>query len=521
MRSRVAILTLCLMLFASPALGAGEAFGTYYEIFVASFYDSDGEGTGDLPGVLEKLDYLNDGGAGSGESLGVDGLWLMPVFPSPSYHKYDVTDYYDIDPAYGTLADFHALAQACEERGVRLLLDGVFNHTSSLHPWFRSAALSLPVPPCGQAICPLDPLCREHNPYVGYYHFTEENRADYHPVPDAPGWYYEGAFGSHMPDLALENEAVQEEILDICAFWLEQGAGGFRLDAVTHYFGGNSAQNTAFLAWLMESLRALSPDIYLVAEAWTDESGILSLYASGIPSFFNFPFGDSSGVLLQSLRSGDGAGFARKVEAWQQRLQAAAPGAVDAVFLSNHDQARSGGMLLGDLPKQKLAAALYLLLPGNAFVYYGEELGMLGSGEDPLKRQPFLWSADDPTGQTLPPEGMVYPRQIRTGAAEQWAHGDSLLRCYQNLIRVKSAYPILGRGTVVAVETENGAVALLQYAWQGEQVLVAHNLSGEPVNLPWPYGGTMVEMLPGEGSAALAEAQLLLQPFSSAVVKIR
>ena len=176
---------------------------TTYEVFVYSFCDSDGDGIGDLPGLLSKLDYINDGDPTGGEDRGMTGLWLMPVFPSNTYHKYDVTDFVGIDPSYGTLEDMDALIAACHERGMTVILDLAVNHTSTAHPWFQEAARYLRSLPSGQA------AVKEECPYVWYYQFAREQYEGYVPLPDSE-WYYEARFWSEMPDLNLTTPEVRQ-----------------------------------------------------------------------------------------------------------------------------------------------------------------------------------------------------------------------------------------------------------------------------------------------------------------------
>ncbi|MEG2018150.1 MAG: alpha-amylase family glycosyl hydrolase, partial [Clostridium sp.] len=220
-----------------------DKYKNYYEIFVGSFYDSDEDGIGDINGIIEKLDYLNDGDNKSDKDLGINGIWLMPVMPSPTYHKYDVTDYLGIDPQYGTMEDFEKLIKECNKRGVDLIIDLVLNHTSAQNPWFISAKKSLTVEPCGKDVCAYSEPCREHNKYVKYYNFSEEKLSGYHSVGMPTGWYYEGVFWDQMPDLNLDNEEVWNEIENISKFWLDKGVAGFRLDAVTSYYTGNVSKN--------------------------------------------------------------------------------------------------------------------------------------------------------------------------------------------------------------------------------------------------------------------------------------
>ena len=224
-------LCLCETAFCGTIPLEDQRCRTTYEIFVYSFCDSDADGTGDLGGVRNKLDYIQD--------LGFDQIWLMPVCPSPTYHKYDVTDYMAIDPVYGTLEDFELLVQDCHARGIRVITDLVLNHTSSQHPWFLEAAEYLKSLPEGA------PADTSACPKLDYYHFTQTPESGYAQLPDT-SWYYEARFWEGMPDLNLDSEAVHGEIRKILSFWLEEGVDGFRLDAVTSYYTGNDDQNIRF-----------------------------------------------------------------------------------------------------------------------------------------------------------------------------------------------------------------------------------------------------------------------------------
>lgn len=196
------LLAACLLVSAAPALALNNddaaLADNWYEIFVYSFADGNGDRIGDFIGLKEKLPYL--------QSLHVDGIWLMPIHPSPSYHKYDVTDYCAIDPQYGTLADFQAFLAAAHEAGIKVILDLVVNHTSSEHPWFQAARASA------------------DSPYRAYYNFSDTPKTGYNALPD--GTYFESRFVSTMPDLNLDNPQVRAEIEEIMRFWLEMGVVG-------------------------------------------------------------------------------------------------------------------------------------------------------------------------------------------------------------------------------------------------------------------------------------------------------
>lgn len=453
MRFRLAALVMALLLLV-PCASAQEAqpSGVTYEIFVMSFQDSNGDGVGDLRGIIQRLDYI--------ESLGVSRIWLMPIHPSPSYHKYDVTDYTAVDPAYGTLADFDELVAACAQRGIDVMLDLVLNHTSREHPWFQAACQAL--------------RDGADSPYLSWYHFTQGTGQ--HPVAGTD-WYYEGQFGDHMPDLNLDDPDLRAEIARIMAFWQFRGVKGFRLDAATSYYTGAPKSNAAFLRFLTDTAKANDPDCYLVAEAWTDANAILQLYESGIDSLFNFPAADQGGRLLTSALNGTGAAAAASMADWNARLRAASPTSVDAPFLTNHDLARVRGILRSDVARQKAAAMLYLLMPGAPTVYYGEELGMSGSGRDENKRLPMLWSAADDAAQCLPPADADQAQRLKDGVDVQDADPDSLLNCYRQLIALRRQAPELYRGAMTALDAGHDAVAFYRVDEGDQAVAVLVNAS--------------------------------------------
>ncbi len=462
-----------------------DAYRVFYEIYVGAYCDSNGDGIGDLKGLLSRLDHINDGDPNSAVSLGAEGIWLMPICPSPTYHKYDVMDYCDIDPQYGTLADFDALAAACKERGIALILDLVVNHTSSDHPWFKSACKSLRTPSCGQDTCTEAELCIDHNPYIDYYNFTTEPPASgYYVVPGAAPWHYECRFVNTMPDLNLDSEKVRGEIANIAKFWLERGAAGFRLDAVTSYYTGNVTRSTEFMTWFMDTCKAIDPDVYVVGEAWTDGGSILKYYESGITSLFNFPFSQSDGDIIGAVRGKQGANLARAIENWNKELREKLPHAIDAPFLTNHDNARSAGALVGKAELMKLAAATYLLMPGTPFIYYGEEIAMQGSGRDENKRTPMVWSLSDAAGQALPPSGADDVREVKAGVAEQAADSTSLLHYYIAVLRLRRAHPSLAKGAVTALDAGNDAVCAYASETVETRLVVLHNYGIEDVTIP-------------------------------------
>ena len=451
---------LVMMLLICQASAAAEdalsPSGVTYEIFVASFADSDGDGCGDLRGVIDKLDYI--------ESLGVSRIWLMPIHPSPSYHKYDVTDYYAVDPSYGTLDDFDVLTAACAARGIDVMIDLVVNHTSSEHPWFKNA--------CNALQEGID------SPVINWYNFTQGSGQ--HPV-NGTDWYYEGQFVYSMPDLNLDNDEVRAEIASIIAFWQRHGVKGFRLDACTSYYTGANGKSADFIRFVTETAKANDPDCYLVGEVWDTQQTILDMYASGIDSLFNFPAADVDGRFIKSALNGTGASCAAFMADWNARLKAVAPASVDAPFLTNHDLARVRGMVRSDAAKMKTAAMLYLLMPGYPTVYYGEELGMSGSGKDENKRQAMLWSYEDASQNCLSPADCDQAQKLKQGVDVQDADPDSLLNTYRALIALRAQAPELVHGTMTALDAGNDAVCFFRVDDGNNAVAVLVNAGSEDV----------------------------------------
>jgi glycosidase len=445
-----------------PALNiVDDKYRTTYEIFVYSFYDSDGDGIGDLQGVIDKLDYVNDGDDETFTDLGCNEIWLMPISPSPTYHKYDITDYKDIDPAYGTLDDFDKLLDACHERGVRLIIDLVLNHTSSEHQWFKDATKYLRDHPeitelydaSGNAIEDLVDKC----PYLYYYNFSKDNQSGYEKVAGTD-WYFEARFWSGMPDLNLDDDMVKEEISDITKFWLDRGVDGFRLDAVTSYYTDNDTSNIEFMTWLNDTVKGQKADAYMVGEAWTNLSRYSRYYQSGIDSFFAFELSGSESVIATVARGKKSPrAYAEAIANAEKELAQVREDYIDAPFFTNHDMARAAGYFVGRGSQNmvKMAGALNLLMGGNAFVYYGEELGMKGSGKDENKRAPMQWvSADagDLTGMCDGPKDMEKFDMIYPSLDEQAADPYSIYNYYKKAIRLRNTFPVIARGKTVPVE---------------------------------------------------------------------
>ncbi len=456
-----------------------DNYRTYYEVFVYSFCDSDGDGIGDLQGLISKLDYINDGDDSTDTDLGCNGIWLMPVNPSPTYHKYDVADYYGIDEEYGTLDDFEELLEECDKRGIKVIMDLVLNHSSSQNPWFQEAYSYL------QGLGDGNPSVEEC-PYFDYYHFTKEQGGGYYAV-EGTDWYYEAQFWSEMPDLNLDCEALREEISQITGYWLDMGVGGFRLDAVKEYYSGAPQTNIEFLSWLNDTVKAQKEDAYLVGEAWLPMTEYAPYYESGIDSVFNFAFADKDGIISKVLNGSPASKYGETVASLQEVFGAYNENYIDAPFYTNHDLGRSAGYYAGDdsANQTKLAAAMNLFMSGSAFVYYGEELGMKGAGKDENKRAPMYWSMDaGAEGMCVGPADMDDVKMKFESLEEQQADAGSVYQFYKKVIKVRNQNPEIGRGvTEYLKDASTDTVCVLRKSYEGSEVILVFVTGAETENI--------------------------------------
>src|SRR5690554_1819758 len=345
-----------------------DNYRTFYQVFVGSFSDGNNDGIGDLKGLINRLDYLNDGKPNSGKSLGITGLWLSPIMSSPSYHKYDVTNYYEIDPSFGTIEDFKQLIEETEKRGVKVIIDLVINHTSEWHPWFRELKKAY--------------QNNTDSIYKDYYVVVNEAEKDpdkiYYPLYQGSDYYYEGNFSSSMPELNFDNEAVRNEIKDIIKFWLDLGVGGFRLDAAKYIYLNEEEKNIDFWGWFMEEAKKVKEDVYVVGEVWSSENNLLPYYENF--NNFDFEMSENYGLISRAAKASlSVTDYLGSIKVYQDKVLNINNEAILSPFISNHDMDRSAGYLSVDDYIMHMAASLYLLSPGNPFIYYGEEIGMKGS----------------------------------------------------------------------------------------------------------------------------------------------
>lgn len=444
-----------------------DLYDNYYEVFVYSFYDSDGDGIGDLDGVTEKLDYIED--------MGFTGIWLMPVLQSPSYHKYDVSDYMTIDKQYGDNEAMKNLINECHERGINVIMDFVMNHTSSSHPWFVEACAYL------RGLGADEEPNAKDCPYVDYYHFSEkkENK-DYYPV-NGTRFYYEGVFWSEMPDLNWDNEAVMKEYQDIAKYWLDMGLDGLRMDATTHFKENDVDYNNHVLNEFYTYCQSVNPNFYMVCEAWTSQDKIADYYKSNINSFFNFPASQAEGCLMKAARGNYSADkLMDNFISYEETYGANSTNYIDAPFLSNHDNIRVSNSLADNVEAMKLAGGLLLSMSGNPFVYYGEEIGLPSAGtKDENKRIPMLWSSEeDVDGACDGPSAMDADiTSTFEGVEEQLKDENSILNYYKRALRIRNENPEIARGEMAKVDALcSDKQAAITKTYDGSTIAIIYNL---------------------------------------------
>lgn len=429
----------------------------FYEIFVRSFADSNGDGIGDFNGITQNLDYL--------VNLGVKGLWLMPINPSPSYHGYDVTDYTAVNPNYGTLDDFKKLLSEAHKRGIRVILDLVLNHTSDQHPWFAQSK---------------DPTSKYRNWYVwsdtdpGY--LGPSGQVVWHP--SASGFYY-GVFTAKMPDLNYRNPDVTKEMQNVTKFWLDMGVDGYRIDAAKQLIEeGKSQDNTkSTLDWFKQYkvfYKGINPQAMVVGEVWSNSySAVQYIRNEGMDLVFDFDL--ASGWVSGALNAN-----ADKLMGTTVTENEIFKGEQLATFLTNHDQNRVMNAMFGNVDKAKAAATISLTAPGVPFIYYGEEIGMSGAKPDEKIRTPMQWTADEQAGFTKgspwEPINADYPQ---VNAASESKDPGSMLNLYRALIQARNQHEALRVGDLVRLDTGNPKVYAVLRTTPKEAVLVLVNLDKE------------------------------------------
>lgn len=505
-----------------PDIEKGEHLADItYQVNVYSFADSNGDGWGDLRGVKQHLDYF--------ESLGVSALWLSPIQPSMSYHGYDVTDYFTINPKLGTEADFQSLIEEAKVRGIDIYMDYVLNHSGSDNPWFQAA------------------LADPASPYRDYYVFSDNPTADVAAgkidnfdgakSPGMGNWYktsdgsyYFASFDKSMPDFnygpsrnCTESAAFQD-LAASADKWINMGVAGMRLDAVRWIYQDQELANVFFLHYWYEHCASTSRaaghgGFFMVGEAWCDNAEQMAPYFSAIPSCFNFYY---YWTLKDRIIRGKGDDFAKTVLYFRGLFRPCNPGFIDAIKLSNHDEDRAASDLGKDINKEKLAAAVLLTSPGKPFIYQGEELGYWGtkSKGDEYVRTPIKWTK----GGSVPSialHGKVDNAMLTPDISVEAQSNDksSLLSLYRKFAEARNTYKALAKGEMKEVSSPNEEVAIWTMSYENQSVLVIHNFSGSTASaiLPAKYAVSNATDLVSNGSYTIKGSTVAMGPYSSVV----
>jgi maltose alpha-D-glucosyltransferase/alpha-amylase len=502
-----------------------------YSLDVETFLDSNGDGCGDFEGLSRRLDYL--------DALGIDAVWLAPFQPSPRRDDgYDISDYYGVDPRFGSGGDFVEFMREADSRGIRVLIDLVVNHTSDRHPWFRDGR-------------------RRDSPLHDWYVWSTKHPANWRSGIVFPGvqkrtWtfdrvareYFFHRFYDFQPDLDMDNPRVREEVRRIIGFWLQLGVAGFRVDAVPFVLEkpprGRSKRQIHFeyLREFRELLQWRVGDAVLLGEAnvLPDESLAYFANGDGLHMMFNFWVNQH---LFLALATADARPLAQALHATRKLP----PTAQWAHFLRNHDELDLGRLaaadrarvfdefgpartmqlygrgirrrpapMLGDERRLRLAHSLVLSLPGTPVLRYGDEIGM---GEDlRLKersaiRTPMQWSAEENAGFSTA-ETLVRPAISRgpfsyrhVNVEQQRRDPASLLRWTARMLRLRKQCPEIGWGEWRVVAADVRSVLALEYRWRGNTIVCVHNLAAEPCEARLRLGGgTLVDLIEEEELAA-------------------
>jgi len=426
----------------------------FYEIYVRSFQDSDGDGVGDLQGVIDRLDYLKE--------MGIGGIWLMPIMESPSEHGYDVTDYYKVDSEYGDNETFLRLMEEARKRDIKVILDLVLNHASAQHPLFQASK---------------DP----DSPYRDYFVWAEKPLHNLGPLGTKP-WhfagtnnYYYGMFWDQMPDWNLESSGATRELYNVTRFWLEEmGVDGYRLDALKYLVEeGNFLEHAPgtfdWLAKYYQFYKGINPEAFTIGEIWSDADTVLDYTGNKVDVGFQFDF---SRTLVKSVQMSSNYEIKRA----QETLNLTYPAGQYGTFITNHDQDRSLSSFNGDMGKAKVAATILLTSPGVPFILYGEEVGIMGDGPHERIRVPMQWEPGFGHGfSSAAPYERPGPEANQNNVLMMERDEDSLLNHYKKLIQLRNEHKTLQTGRQIILKTKHDFVhAYLRWDPQGTYLIMVN-----------------------------------------------
>lgn len=480
-----------------------------YEIFVSSFYDSNGDGVGDLNGVKEKIPYIAD--------MGYKSIWLMPIFLGGSYHGYDVINYYKVNGNYGSLNDFDSLVEEANKYNIDIVLDMVLNHCSINNPYFT------------QALADYKNNNTAEDSKKDWFNFGPGGEH----VKD--GVAYESKFDASMPDFNLDSTGVRNEIENIVKFWIGHGVKGFRLDAVTYYYSNNSSKNISFLNWLADTCHKYDENFYMVGEAWTSNGALDSYYTSKCDSFFDFSTATGGDTSCINYIKGYGRAetLSSNIALHESNRKQYNPNSYSSYFLSNHDQDRIAKNFT-DETLYKSACTFYSLLPGTSYTYYGEEIALKGTRKtnpddqsDVRRRLPMIWSENDKTGECKFPEqnrmDLKTNDQVTKGVEDLKNEPFSLLNHYKMMIHLRNKYSwikhAIYKDLTKPLKTEETSVMAYSLEYEGNKIIVVHNFASHNVEVTSPGSEILDEINITHKVPELNNGLLKLGANSSVILK--
>lgn len=483
-----------------------------YEIFVRSFCDSNGDGIGDFNGIASKADYL--------ASLGVGSVWLTPIHKSHSYHGYDVDDYYSINPSFGTMEDFENMVATLKSKGIDVMLDMVFNHSSTYNQYFLDSYNDYRLGNDGESS------------KANWYMWSDDSSSNYYRKGS---FYYLGDFGSSMPDFNFDCPEVIDEFGKIMEFWLKKGVKGFRLDAVRYYYEQNVSKNIEALNKIVDMAKKVSPDCYFVAENWIGGQEYINYYASKIDSYFDFEqsIAYSNGTpfiaSIKGFASGDSLTSA--LEEKERKIKEKNPTSYSSYFFSNHDTDRISKSLDGEYAK--VGASLLYLLPGTPYCYYGEEIGLLGNrgaeSTDAMRRLPMVWGEGHKNEEPGCPDSAISSiyssfEQVSKGVFDLEKEPLSLLNHYKKVASIRNKYPFIRDSIFTSIKTKHDN--LISYKLTAKDnstsIVIIHNNSEEVDEIDvssFSNGNILDSINTSNLKPSIEGTTLKIAPYSSIVLE--
>ena len=484
-----------------------EANDTIYQMLVYAFADSNNDGVGDFKGIYEHIDYLT--------YLGVDTIWLSPIHPSPSYHGYDIIDYYDVKSVYEVDGyTFEDLISDLSDHDIDVIMDIAINHASNQHPFFKEAILAY--------------IYDNENDYIDYFDFSKTaftNPVYGYQSAYSRGVYYDAFYGyASMPAWNFDHPAVKEMFLDVFDYWLNLGVAGFRLDASKHIYD-SQIKNIQLLKYYKQQLELTYDDVFFVNEVWSSEDEIIKYYASEMNNL-DFTFQSHAKNALAGSNY-----LSQYMSSFQKMIRLTYDEAREVPFLSNHDIGRIGYGYSEN--EQKMLASLLLLSPGNSVIYYGDEIMLEGSRtlrsgtqgyEDAAFRTPMLWDSTTSKKAIYIQEGtsgiISEAKTISsTNVSDSMDNPNSLLVHYQKVIELKKTYGLLSTGVLERVDLDNRLISYQVYD-ASQTLLIIHNTSNQPIEITLPKAFEILNDLSVTTHPVKVDQTLMIPAYSSTIISL-